>query len=98
MEFIKPSLLGFTIYSKSGCHNCTKVKKLLNEKNLFFVVVDCDDYLVEDKNFFLSFIKSTVGKEHTTFPMVFYDNIFVGGFDETTEYVNKLMLSFEELF
>ena len=36
IQFEYPSKNGFTIYSKSGCHNCSKIKKLLTEKHLFF--------------------------------------------------------------
>jgi glutaredoxin len=95
MEIEEPFKTGFTVYSKSGCPNCTKVKKLLNEKKLFFVEIDCDDYIIEDKEKFLLFIKERVNKEYKTFPMVFNDGNFVGGFTETQDYFNKL-LSFNE--
>ena len=36
MEIEEPLKTGFTVYSKSGCPNCTKVKKLLTEKRVFF--------------------------------------------------------------
>jgi glutaredoxin len=95
MEIEKPLKTGFTVYSKSGCPNCTKVKKLLAEKKVFFVVIDCDDYIIEDKENFLLFIKERANKEYKTFPMVFNDGNFVGGFTETQDYFNKL-LSFDE--
>ena len=41
-QFERPRNNGFSVYSKSGCPNCTKVKKLLKEKNLLFNVIDCD--------------------------------------------------------
>ena len=34
MSFTEPSKEGFTIYTKSGCPNCTKVKHLFKEKNI----------------------------------------------------------------
>ena len=34
MEIIEPAKKGFTIYSKSGCTNCTKVKIL--KKKIFY--------------------------------------------------------------
>lgn len=95
MEIEEPFKIGFTVYSKSGCPNCTKVKKLLIEKKLLFVEIDCDDYIIEDKEKFLLFIKERVNKEYKTFPMVFNDGNFVGGFTETQDYFNKL-LSFDE--
>jgi len=95
MEIEEPFKTGFTVYSKSGCSNCTKVKKLLIEKKAFFVDIDCDDYIIEDKEKFLLFIKERANKEYKTFPMVFNDGNFVGGFTETQDYFNKL-LTFDE--
>ena len=95
MEIEEPFKTGFTVYSKSGCPNCTKVKKLLIEKKVFFVEIDCDDYIIEDKEKFLFFIKERANKEYKTFPMVFNDSNFIGGFTETQDYFNKL-LSFDE--
>ena len=53
MEFEEPIKSGFTIYSKSGCINCSKVKSLLKEKKLIFSVIDCDEYIIENKEDFL---------------------------------------------
>jgi glutaredoxin len=97
MEFVEPNMIGFTIYSKSGCPNCTKVKQLIKEKNFLFNVVDSDDYLIEDKEAFLKFIEDKAETSYRTFPIVFYDGKFVGGFIHTTEFINKL-LSFDGIF
>lgn len=95
MEFYTPMDTGFTIYSKSGCQNCTKVKKLLIEKKALYVIIDCDEYLIEDKDNFLLFIKEKANKEYKTFPIVFNNGIFLGGFNETQEYFDKF-LNFDE--
>lgn len=98
MEFIEPKKLGFTIYSKSGCPNCTKVKNLIKQHNFLFNVIDSDDYIIEDKESFLTFIENIAEKSYRTFPMVFYDGKFVGGLIHTTEFIDKLLLSFEDVF
>ena len=90
MSFFEPLKTGFTIYSKSGCSFCTKVKKLLLDKQTFFTDVSCDEYLIEDKEGFLLFIKERANKEYRTFPMVFKDGKFIGGFTETQMYFDKL--------
>ena len=90
MDFEKPSINNFTIYSKSGCINCRKLKDLLKSKNINFIVVDCDEYLFEDKEFFLSFIKEYSIIEWKTFPIVFHNGKFIGGYNETIELVDKL--------
>lgn len=91
MSFFEPLKIGFTIYSKSGCSYCTNVKKLLLDKQTFFIDVSCDEYLIEDKEGFLLFIKERANKEYRTFPMVFKDGKFIGGFSETQLHFDKLL-------
>jgi glutaredoxin len=90
MDFFEPLKTGFTIYSKSGCSNCTKVKKLLLDNQSFFLDVSCDEFLIEDKEGFLAFIKERANKEYRIFPMVFKDGKFIGGFTETKLHFDKL--------
>jgi glutaredoxin len=98
MDIPEPSNKQFTIYSKSGCPNCIKVKRLLQEKQINFTVVDCDEFILEDKDAFLKFIQNLANKEYKTFPMVFDDNNqFIGGFVETHEYIDTF-LTFNETF
>lgn len=89
MDYILPNSQGYTIYSKSGCPFCTKVKRLLEKEAHSPLLVDCDDYLVENKDAFLVFIKEMAGKEYKTFPMIFHNGDFIGGFTETKEYYEK---------
>jgi glutaredoxin len=89
MNFATPEETGFTIYSKSGCINCVKVKTLLKEQKEKYITIDCDEYLLEDKPAFLHFIHLLVGKEYKTFPMVFLNGKFLGGYQETEEYFSK---------
>ena len=67
------------------------VKKLLSDKKIFYLDVSCDEFLIEDKEGFLTFIKERANKEYRTFPMVFKDGKFIGGFDETQIFVDKLL-------
>lgn len=93
--FELPSEQKFTIYSKSGCINCRKVKDLLKNNNLEYEIVDCDDYLLEDKDNFLLFIQSYSVSNWKSFPMVFHDGKFIGGYDETVKYLDKITTSFD---
>ena len=95
MQIMEPFENGFTIYSKSGCINCTKVKILLIEKQFFFVDISCDEFLIKDKEQFLLFIKERTKTDYRTFPIVFKDAKFIGGFDDTQKYFDKF-LSFDE--
>ena len=77
-QFDTPLKNGYTVYSKSGCPGCRKVKDLLQKENQEYTVVDCDDYLLFEREEFLSFIRDLAeGKEVTTFPMIFKDGAFV---------------------
>ena len=90
--FRTPSNKEYTIYSKSGCSNCNKVKKLLNLNNIPFTVIDCDEYLIERKEEFLLFIQELTNREWKTFPIVFTgDSLFIGGFTDTQVYLEELL-------
>jgi len=88
----------FTIYTKSCCKFCTEVKKLLKKENIFFQVIDCDDYIIENKQNFLNFIQKITNSNIKTFPIVFNDKKeFIGGYLDTEKYVES-KLYFDEEF
>ena len=90
--FKRPSNVEYTIYSKSGCSNCSKVKELLQSNNIQFIVIDCDEYLIERKSEFLLFIQELTNREWKTFPIVFTnDTQFIGGFTDTRLYLEQLL-------
>jgi glutaredoxin len=98
MNFLTPEPNVFTIYSKSGCPNCLKVKNLLKENKLIFTIIDCDEYIIEDKVRFLLFMKDFVQSEAPLqFPFVFNDGQYIGGYKETQKYVEQLFLSFDKI-
>jgi glutaredoxin len=92
MQIEEPSNKSFTIYSKTNCKYCVLVKSLLDENKIPFNEIICDNYLSEDKQQFLNFIKDKANREFKTFPMVFCDGKFVGGFVET----DRLIMDFDE--
>lgn len=98
MEFIEPDSMSFTVYSKSGCPHCTIVKKFIKDKHFFVNEINCDEYLLENKEGFLKFIEELAGKSHKTFPMVFYRGTFIGGLTDTIDTIDKILLLFDEIF
>lgn len=98
MDIIQPADNIFTIYSKSGCINCRKLKELLNTKGVEFIIVDCDEYLLENREEFLEFIKNKTNMDWKTFPIVFHNKNFIGGFTQTQDYLNVLLLDFNNDF
>jgi hypothetical protein len=98
MEITIPQKEGFTVYTKKDCSFCEKIKVLLTTKNENFFLVDCDNYLKENKNNFLSFIYCIANKECKTFPIVFNNEKFIGGYTDTKLYfenIEKTKLDFD---
>lgn len=92
-NFEYPKKNTWSIYTKSNCKYCTMVKELLLNKNNndSIVIIDSDKWIENNdiKNIFLLKIKNIIGYEYKYFPMVFYDEKFIGGFTETLEYLCK---------
>ena len=83
MNIPHPANRSYTIYSKSGCIYCTKAKELLQNEHIPPLVVNCDEFLLENKEEFLNQMKKLIGREYKTFPMIFKNGIFLGGYMET---------------
>ena len=96
MDIIPPTDLGFFIYSKSGCHQCLKLKNTLREKSLLYTDINCDEYLIEDKDLFLSFIREKTNQSINTFPIVFFDGEYIGGYHESLKQIEKIIVCFED--
>ena len=89
----------YTIFSKSGCINCVKAKKFLQEKQteeknntiINIEVIDCDEYLIENKNGFLKYIEALNGKKTVVnFPIIFAGSTFIGGMNDLILYFSMI--------
>jgi glutaredoxin len=83
MDFLLPDKNKYTIYTKSGCPNCLKIKQLFKDNFISITTINCDEYLIENRTEFLAFMKNISNKEIKTFPIVFYNNEYIGGYIET---------------
>ena len=92
MNVPRPTSDSYTIYSKSGCLNCTKAKVLLQNEKPQLLYVDCDDFLLENKQEFLNQMKTLIGREYKTFPMIFKNGIFLGGYMEAKKAYDQSQL------
>lgn len=98
-SYVHPYSNVFTIYTKSNCIYCLKVKQMLADFGIYFQEVNCDKYIQDDKLNFLSFIKIFANKQYNTFPIVFDDSTnFIGGYTETVKFLERYNIQFQEEF
>ena len=97
MKFEEPQINKLTVYSKSECKNCDKIKNILTKAGFEYHVVNCDAYLLVHRELFLDFIKDkSHGQSVKTFPMVFNpDAKYIGGYAETMEYIERVIMQNE---
>ena len=84
----------YVVYTKSGCGYCDKVKTLLKDVMPSPQIILCDIRLKteESKDAFLVEMMSKIGWLHKTFPMVFLNGRFVGGYAETLKLYERSRL------
>jgi glutaredoxin len=87
-----PETNGYTIYTKSNCSFCVKVKDFLEREKCKMVIINCDEFLDKNREEFLNDMKTHSIVEWKTFPFVFLDGKFIGGYQDT---VNKMVLDDE---
>ena len=74
----------FTVYTKTGCGHCQRVKAVLPPETIY---VNCDDILADDRDAFLERMDQWTKTKHRTFPFVFHNGTFIGGREDTEQYM-----------
>jgi len=89
-EVVTSSLAKVTVYSKTGCNDCNKVKLYLddlvenNQLNCNDIsVINCDSQLANNREQFVSDMIQMTGLSTVVFPLVFVNDRFIGGFKAT---------------
>jgi glutaredoxin len=77
------------VVSLKGCDSCIEAKKLLDSKKMKFKNVEYEMSDTESKNLWNNFILNTLKKEHKTFPKIFINNNFIGGFNDLQQLLDK---------
>ncbi len=75
----------FIIYGISGCSYCRRAKELLSSHNLEFEYTEIHRNLKKE---FLDSKREQINN-HNTFPVIFDNDKFIGGFRELTLYLLK---------
>lgn len=86
MDFHLPTKNGYFMYSKSNCKFCKMAKELLPD----VTVVNADVFIETDKSKFLDKMATIAEAEVKTFPIVFYNRIFIGGYTESKDHFNMM--------
>ena len=76
--------MGFTIYAKSSCGYCRRAKEMLPGA----FVINCDGYLGTNREIFLRTMDKRTGTLYRTFPMVFHNKAFIGGYEDTKNFTD----------
>lgn len=66
----------YIIYSKENCGSCTQAKQLLEIKQQEFT------YKILNIDYSLSDFMKVAPKTHKSFPLIFKDDIYLGGLPE----------------
>lgn len=75
----------FTIYTKSGCPDCDKVKNLLSKEK--HILINCDQLLKNNRSEFIKSMELKIHRPFKSFPVVFLDDVYIGGYDDVLEYL-----------
>jgi len=86
MNFPLPIDKGYFMYSKSNCKFCKFAKEQL--PNL--TAVNIDEFIETNKSKLLDKISTIATVEIKTFPIVFYNGIYIGGYKESKEHLSMM--------
>jgi len=81
----------YVIYTRSGCDFCKRLKNLLIIENKSFSEINCDHHITntQHKERFFYSVKNSIGRDWKTFPIVFTNSMFIGGYTETVKYIER---------
>ena len=84
---------GYTILTKKECKWCIKVKELLPDAH--YILCDIPKSPSKIRDTFFAEIDALSGTKPRTFPMVFYNKEYIGGYNETKRRIDGLNLIFD---
>jgi glutaredoxin 3 len=73
----------FILYGINNCSYCTKSKQLLDDMGIYYEYFEIK---AEEKSIFLNNMANETNNQRT-FPLIFHNSTFIGGFSELEEYL-----------
>lgn len=88
MNFFEIPQKGMTVLTKSNCINCEKLKGYLFNKNIEFNPIYCDEYYKNEEltKQLRDYFKILTGKSNNSYPMVFLNGVYLGGYYNVLDY------------
>lgn len=80
------------IYSKTGCPYCSSAKEFLQAYKP--KIIEFTELSEKEQESVQNRIKEQTGKEYRTYPKIFIDNKFIGGFSDLQEKYNYMNPTF----
>ena len=84
-------LEGITVFTKSKCLYCEKLKGYLFNKSIEYKQICCDEYYENEKSKkqLRDDLTNLTGKTNNTYPMVFLNGIYLGGYYNVLDYYGE---------
>jgi glutaredoxin len=86
MNFPEINKKHIVLLSLTNCITCEKIKGYFISKNIFFENISCNQYLNDETFKTKIFLLNSKNKKEITFPIVFLNGVYMGGYDEILEY------------
>ena len=80
----------YVVYTKTGCEDCDKVKALLSNQPK--IIINCDEMLKNNRKEFINSMELKTRVPFRQFPLIFRDNIYIGGYYDLVDELNFEMV------
>lgn len=95
MEYPQPASKDFTIYTISKCGYCNRFKNVLAKHSLpAATIINCDLFVenaTAKQDFFRFINEFSSPKKHQTFPVIFHNGEYIGGYMDACAYVEGML-------
>ena len=99
MEYPKPFDTNFTVYTVTKCGYCNRFKHELRKHGREPPeVILCDEFVStpEQKRNFFAHVNTMTTKPHYTFPIIFHNGKYIGGFTDSCAFLESTCSAFDK--
>jgi glutaredoxin len=81
----------FIVHTRSKCVYCVRVRAALSQHGHEYKEVDYTEELEQNREKVIYKLRQLTGRDKITFPLVFHDDKFIGGCDDTIQYLYSIL-------